>query len=70
MTIKLNVECVQGTYLREECVCVIAMDDSASLLDLHEMIQDAVSLGRRPPYRRPDSTPHGPRAACSSFCTP
>jgi len=50
MTIKLKIECVQGAYLRDRCIRVIAMDDSASLLDLHEMIQDAVSFGRDHPF--------------------
>jgi len=50
MKIKLRVECVRGMYWKEECVRVIAMDDSASLLDLHEMIQDAVSFGRDHPF--------------------
>ena len=50
MTIKLRIECVRGMYLKEECLRVIAMDDSASLLDLHEMIQDAVSFGRDHPF--------------------
>lgn len=50
MTIRLKVECVQGAYLRNECVRVIAMDDSASLLDLHEMIQEAVSFDRDHPF--------------------
>lgn len=44
MTIKLKVECVRGRYWKNECVRVIAMDDSVSLLDLHELIQDAVSF--------------------------
>ena len=50
MKIKLKVECVRGTYLRDDCVRVIAMDDTASLLDLHEVIQDAVSFGRDHPF--------------------
>ena len=50
MTVKLKVECVWGTNLKEECVRVIVMDDSASLLALHEMIQDAVSFDRDHPF--------------------
>jgi hypothetical protein len=50
MTIKLKVECVRGIHWNEECIRVVAMDDSASLLDLHEMIQDAVSFGRDHPF--------------------
>lgn len=50
MTIKLKVECVRGMYWTEECVRVIAMDDSDSLLDLHEVIQDAVSFDQDHPF--------------------
>ena len=50
MTIKLRVKCVRGMYWKEECVRVIAMDDSTSLLDLHEMIQDAVSFDQDHPF--------------------
>ena len=50
MVLKLRVECVAGAYLEEPCVRVIAMDDSASLWELHEAIQDAVSFGRDHPY--------------------
>ena len=46
MVLKLKVECVEGVYLKESCVRIIAMDDSASLLDLHDEIQDAVDFGR------------------------
>ena len=50
MIIKLKVECVEGAYLKEPCVRIIAMDDSASLLDLHDEIQDAVDFGRDHPF--------------------
>ena len=50
MTFKLKIECVQGAYLTHECIRVIAMDDGASLLDLHEAIQSAVSFGRDHPF--------------------
>ncbi len=50
MTVKLRIECVQGMYLKEECVRVVAMDDSASLWDLHQVIQDAVSFDRDHPF--------------------
>jgi len=50
MTIKLKIECVRGMYLEDKCVRVLAMDDSASLLDLHEMIQDAVSFDCDHPF--------------------
>ena len=46
MTIKLKIICVRGRYLTQECVRIVAVDDSASLLDLHELIQDAVSFDR------------------------
>ena len=50
MTFKLKVECMFGAYLKEECIRVIAMDDRASLFDLHDAIQDAVSFGRDHPF--------------------
>ena len=50
MIFKLRIECVRGVYLEHECIRVIAMDDSASLLDLHDVIQDAVSFGRDHPF--------------------
>lgn len=50
MTVKLRIECVRGMYLKEECVRVVAMDDSASLWDLHQVIQDAVSFDRDHPF--------------------
>ena len=37
-------------YLKEECIRIVAMDDSASLLDLHDMIQEAVSFDRDHPF--------------------
>lgn len=42
--IKLKITCVRGAYLTDDCVRVVAMDDSASLLDLHYIIQEAVSF--------------------------
>ena len=50
MTFNLKVECVWGAYLKHQCIRVIAMDEEASLLDLHEAIQDAVSFGRDHPF--------------------
>ena len=50
MMIKLKIECVDGRYLSEQCVRVIALGDSATLLDLHELIQDAVSFDRDHPF--------------------
>lgn len=50
MTIKLKIDCVRGAYLKDRCIRVVAMHDSASLLDLHEMIQDAVSFDRDHPF--------------------
>jgi len=50
MIIKLKVECVQGMYLKEECIRILAVDDTSSLLDLHELIQDAVSFDRDHPF--------------------
>lgn len=50
MTYRLKVECISGAYLKEDCVRVLAMDSGASLLDLHNLIQDAVSFDRDHPY--------------------
>ncbi len=46
MAIKLRIECVSGAYFKKECVRVVAMDEEATLCDLHETIQDAVSFDR------------------------
>ncbi len=46
MVIRLRITCVGGADLNEPCVRVVAMEDTASLIDLHEMIQDAVSFDR------------------------
>ena len=62
MAIKLKVECVQGRYLHKTCVRVIALDDSASLWDLHEAIQDAVSFGRDHPFEFYVANSASPRA--------
>lgn len=50
VTMRLSVECVYGAYLKQECVRVIAMDDDASLYDLHYAIQDAVGFDDDHPF--------------------
>lgn len=50
MIIKLKIECVRGWRLKEKCVRIVAMDDAATLLDLHDMIQDAVDFDRDHPF--------------------
>ena len=50
MVVKLQVTCIFGRFLEEECVRTIAMDDSSSLYDLHDMIQAAVSFERDHPF--------------------
>ena len=50
MVVKLKVVCIRGRFLSDECVRIVAMDDSSSLYDLHDMIQDAVSFGRDHPF--------------------
>ena len=62
MILKLRVECIFGVYLKDECVRVIAMDDSASLYDLHEVIQEAVSFYRDHPYEFFIANSGSPRA--------
>jgi len=47
---KLRVTCILGRFLEEECVRTIAMHESSSLYDLHEVIQAAVSFGRDHPF--------------------
>ena len=46
MIVKLKIVCIRGISLSDECVRVVAMDDTSSLYDLHDMIQDAVSFDR------------------------
>ncbi len=50
MVVKLKIVCIRGRFLSDECVRIVAMDDSSSLYDLHDMIQDAVSFGRDHPF--------------------
>lgn len=50
MVVKLKVECIRGRFLSDECIRILAMDDSSSLYDLHGIIQDAVSFGRDHPF--------------------
>lgn len=42
--IKLKVTCVGGMNWQDDCVRVLAIDDSASLVDLHDLIQRAVDF--------------------------
>ncbi len=44
MIITLQVMCVRGMYLREDCVRTIEIDQDASLSDLHYAIQRAVAF--------------------------
>ena len=41
MILTLTIDCVRGTYLKEQCIRVIEMDEKACLYDLHDAIQDA-----------------------------
>lgn len=50
MIIKLKIECVYGAYLKEECIRIIALDDSESLYDLHYRIQEAVKFDDDHPF--------------------
>ena len=43
---KLQVECISGFYLEEECIRTIEIDSRSSLSDLHYFIQDAVEFDR------------------------
>jgi hypothetical protein len=42
----LRVECKFGRYLADECIRVIEISSDASLLELHDVIQDAVGFDR------------------------
>jgi hypothetical protein len=46
MILKLTIECVFGLYLEERWVRVVEIEDQASLLDLHNLIQDEVKFDR------------------------
>ena len=50
MIIKLKIECISGACLEEECIRIIAMDDSRSLYDLHDKIQESVEFGNDHPF--------------------
>ncbi len=41
----LRIECEWGRYLEEECVKEVELDSGTPLLELHEIIQDAVNFG-------------------------
>ena len=42
----LRIECDSGLFLVDECIRVVEMQSDASLLDLHDVIQDAVEFDR------------------------
>jgi hypothetical protein len=42
----LRIKCVRGRFLREEFVRIIEIDSGTDLLDLHDVIQDAVGFDR------------------------
>lgn len=46
MILKLIIECIEGRYWEEPCIRVLEIDEEASLFDLHEAIQKAVSFDR------------------------
>ena len=50
MILTLTVECAGGAYLKETCIRVIEMDETACLYELHDAIQDAVRFGRDHPF--------------------
>jgi hypothetical protein len=50
MVLTLTIDCVSGTYWKEQCIRVIEIDEDASLYDLHDAIQDAVGFGRDHPF--------------------
>ena len=62
MILKLNIECAEGRYLNDQCIRIIAIDDSASLRDLHEAIQNAVSFDQDHLYTFYTANSASPRA--------
>ncbi len=44
MIMTLKVECVRGPFIEEDCVRVIEIDERASLMDLHLIIQESVQF--------------------------
>ena len=44
MIIKLKIECISGSYFKDECIRLIALDDSTSLYGLHYEILKAVGF--------------------------
>lgn len=44
MNYRLNIKCIGGPFLREPCTRVVCMGNSSSLLELHHMVQKAVSF--------------------------
>ena len=42
----LRIECVSGAYLEAEWVRLVEVDSAATLLDLHDLIQDAARFDR------------------------
>ena len=42
----LRVECIWGIHLEEECIRVIEIESESSLMQLHDVIQDAVDFDR------------------------
>jgi len=50
MIYTLQVECIFGAYLEEECIRFLEMDEESSLYDLHDAIQEAVDFDRDYPF--------------------
>ena len=50
MIIEVKISLVEGIYAEENCVRVIEMDENATLSELHDAIQDAVSFDREHLY--------------------
>ena len=46
----LRIECVSGAYLEAEWIRFVEMDSASTLLDLHELIQDAACFDRDHPF--------------------
>ena len=46
MILTLKIECMWGTYLTEDCIRVIEIDEETSLYHLHDFMQDVVDFDR------------------------
>lgn len=46
----LRIECVTGRFLEGEWVRIVEIDSASTLLDVHDLIQDAIRFDRDHPF--------------------